>query len=381
VSPPPDVVEVFARRFGGPPVWLARAPGRVNLVGEHTDYNEGFVLPMAIDRAAWIAFRPRPDGRVHLFSLQFGEATEFDLGGLSKTGPAWAQYVKGVAWSLGEDGQALRGFEGVLAGDVPIGAGLSSSAAVELAAARALAASSALAWEPKAMALRAQRAENSWVGMRCGIMDQLASAAAVAGSALLIDCRSLDTTLVPLPPAASVVVLDTSTRRALVDSAYNERRAQCEEAARGLGVTALRDVTPEELAGSVVALEATVRRRARHVVSENARTLAAAEAMRSGDAAALGRLLDASHKSLREDFDVSSPALEAMVACAQSDGAAYGARLTGAGFGGCAVALVHRAEAEAFSARVQAAFRERTGLTPQAYVCQPAAGASLETIA
>jgi galactokinase len=381
VSPPPDVVEVFARRFGGPPVWLARAPGRVNLVGEHTDYNEGFVLPMAIDRAAWIAFRPRPDGRVHLFSLQFGEATEFDLGGLSKTGPAWAQYVKGVAWSLGEDGQALRGFEGVLAGDVPIGAGLSSSAAVELAAARALAASSGLAWEPKAMALRAQRAENSWVGMKCGIMDQLASAAAVAGSALLIDCRSLDTTLVPLPPAASVVVLDTSTRRALVDSAYNERRAQCEEAARGLGVTALRDVTPEELAGSVVALEATVRRRARHVVSENARTLAAAEAMRSGDAAALGRLLDASHKSLREDFEVSSPALEAMVACAQSDGAAYGARLTGAGFGGCAVALVHRAEAEAFSARVQAAFRERTGLTPQAYVCQPAAGASLETIA
>jgi galactokinase len=381
VSPPPDVVEVFARRFGGPPVWLARAPGRVNLVGEHTDYNEGFVLPMAIDRAAWIAFRPRPDGRVHLFSLQFGEATEFDLGGLSKTGPAWAQYVKGVAWSLGEDGQALRGFEGVLAGDVPIGAGLSSSAAVELAAARALAASSGLAWEPKAMALRAQRAENSWVGMKCGIMDQLASVAAVAGSALLIDCRSLDTTLVPLPPAASVVVLDTSTRRALVDSAYNERRAQCEEAARGLGVTALRDVTPEELAGSVVALEATVRRRARHVVSENARTLAAAEAMRSGDAAALGRLLDASHKSLREDFEVSSPALEAMVACAQSDGAAYGARLTGAGFGGCAVALVHRAEAEAFSARVQAAFRERTGLTPQAYVCQPAAGASLETIA
>jgi galactokinase len=380
VSPPPEVVEVFARRFGGPPVWLARAPGRVNLVGEHTDYNEGFVLPMAIDRAAWIAFRPRPDGRVHLFSLQFGEATEFDLGGLSKTGPAWAQYVKGVAWSLREDGQALRGFEGVLAGDVPIGAGLSSSAAVELAAARALAASSGLAWEPKAMALRAQRAENSWVGMKCGIMDQLASAAAVAGSALLMDCRSLDTTLVPLPPAASVVVLDTSTRRALVDSAYNERRAQCEEAARGLGVTALRDVTPEELAGSVVALEATVRRRARHVVSENARTLAAAEAMRSGDAAALGRLLDASHKSLREDFDVSSPALEAMVACAQSDGAAYGARLTGAGFGGCAVALVHRAEAEAFSARVQAAFRERTGLTPQAYVCQPAAGASLETI-
>ena len=380
MSPPPEVVEVFARRFGGRPVWLARAPGRVNLVGEHTDYNEGFVLPMAIDRAAWIAFRPRPDGRVHLFSLHFGEATEFDLGGLSKTGPAWAQYVKGVAWSLREDGHALRGFEGVLAGDVPIGAGLSSSAAVELAAARALAASSDLAWEPKAMALRAQRAENSWVGMKCGIMDQLASAAAVAGSALLIDCRSLDTTLVPLPPAASVVVLDTSTRRALVDSAYNERRAQCEEAARSLGVTALRDLTPEELAGSAVPLEATVRRRARHVVSENARTLAAAEAMRSGDAAALGRLLDASHESLREDFEVSSPALEAMVACAQSDGAAYGARLTGAGFGGCAVALVHRAEAEAFSARVQAAFRERTGLTPQAYVCQPAAGASLETI-
>jgi galactokinase len=381
VSPPPEVIEAFARRFGGRPAWLARAPGRVNLVGEHTDYNEGFVLPMAIDRAAWIAFRPRPDGRVHLFSLQFDQATEFDLEGLSRTGPPWAEYVKGVAWSLREEGLALRGFDGVLAGDVPMGAGLSSSAAVELAAARALAASSALAWEPKPMALRAQRAENSWVGMKCGIMDQLVSAAAVAGSALLIDCRSLGTTPVPLPPGAAVVVLDTSTRRSLVDSAYNERRAQCEEAARGLGVRALRDVTAEQLAWSGASLEATVRRRARHVVAENARTLAGAEAMQRGDAVTLGRLLDASHQSLREDFEVSSPALEAMVACAQGDGAAFGARLTGAGFGGCAVALVRGADAEAFSARVSAAYRERTGLTPQVYVCRAAAGASLEALA
>jgi galactokinase len=381
VSPPPEVIEAFARRFGGRPAGLARAPGRVNLVGEHTDYNEGFVLPMAIDRAAWIAFRPRPDGRVHLLSLQFDQATEFDLAGLSRTGPAWAEYVKGVAWSLREDGHALRGFDGVLAGEVPMGAGLSSSAAVELAAARALAASSTFAWEPKAMALRAQHAENSWVGMKCGIMDQLVSAAAVAGSALLIDCRSLATTPVPLPPGTAVVVLDTSTRRALVDSAYNERRAQCEEAARCLGVKALRDLTPEQLARRGAPLEATVRRRARHVVEENARTVAAAEAMQRGDAATLGRLLDASHRSLREDFEVSSPALEAMVACAQGDEAAYGARLTGAGFGGCAVALVRGTEAEAFSARVSAAYRERTGLTPQAYVCRAAGGASLEALA
>ncbi len=381
MSPPPELIAAFAHRFGGRPAWLARAPGRVNLVGEHTDYNEGFVLPMAIDRAAWIAFRPRPDGRVHLFSLQFGEGAEFDLEALARTGPAWVEYVKGVAWSLREDGPALRGFDGVLAGDVPMGAGLSSSAAVELAATRALAASSALPWEPKPMALRAQHAENSWVGMKCGIMDQLASAAAVAGSALLIDCRSLATTPVPLPPGAAVVVLDTSTRRALMDSAYNERRAQCEEAARRLGVKALRDVTAEQLALPGAPLEATVRRRARHVVAENARTLAAAEALQRGDAAALGRLLDASHQSLREDFEVSSPALEAMVACAQRDGAAYGARLTGAGFGGCAVALVRLAEAEAFSARVSEAYRERTGLTPQAYVCRPAGGASLEALA
>jgi galactokinase len=380
VTPPPEVIEAFARCFGGRPAALARAPGRVNLVGEHTDYNEGFVLPMAIDRAAWIVFRPRPDGHVRLFSLQFDQATEFDLEGLSRTGPAWAEYVKGVAWSLREEGLALRGFDGVLAGDVPMGAGLSSSAAVELAAARALAASSALAWEPRPMALRAQHAENSWVGMKCGIMDQLVSAAAVAGSALLIDCRSLATTPVPLPPGAAVVVLDTATRRALVDSAYNERRAQCEEAARGLGVRALRDVTVEQLARSGAPLEARVRRRARHVVAENARTLAAAEAMRRGDAATVGRLLDASHQSLREDFEVSSPALEAMVACAQGDGAAYGARLTGAGFGGCAVALVRGADAVAFSARVSAAYRERTGLTPQAYVCGPAGGASLEAL-
>jgi galactokinase len=381
VTPRQACLEAFTHRFGSRPPLLARAPGRVNLVGEHTDYNEGFVLPMAIDRAAWIAFRPRPDPVVHLVSLDFNEATEFDLVQTPRAGPRWAQYVRGVAWSLREEGLALRGFDGVLAGDVPMGAGLSSSASLELVTTRALAASSDLPWEAKTMALRAQRAENEWVGMRCGIMDQLVSAGAIAGQALLIDCRSLATTPVPLPRETAVVVLDTSTRRELRDSAYNERRTQCEEAARGLGVKALRDVTPRELAARGAGLEPTVQKRARHVVSENARTLEAATAMRTGDASALGHLLDQSHQSLRDDFEVSTPALDAMVACARRDPAAYGARLTGAGFGGCALALVRGGEAEGFAARVAAAYQDQTRLAPRAYVCSAAGGASLEAVA
>ena len=211
-------------------------------------------------------------------------------------------------------------------------------------------------------------------------MDQLASAGAIEGRALLIDCRSLATTPVPLPPEAAVVVLDTSTRRDLRDSAYNERRTQCEEAARRLGVKALRDLTPGELAARGASLEPTLQKRARHVVAENARTLQAAEAMRRGDASALGQLLDQSHQSLRDDFEVSSPALEAMVACARRDPAVHGARLTGAGFGGCALALVGRGEAEGFSARVAAAYRDQTRLTPRTYVCSAAGGASLEAL-
>jgi galactokinase len=371
------IEEAFLHRFGTPPRFVARAPGRVNLIGEHTDYNDGFVLPMAIDRATWIALRPRDDRRVRLRSVLFDEEVEIDLDALARGGPGWAEYVKAMAWALLEGREPLRGWDGVVAGDVPVGAGLSSSAALELCAARAFAAAADLEWDAKTMAVRAQRAENEWVGMKCGIMDQLVSAAAEEGSALLIDCRSLETTAVPLPADVAVVVLDTSTRRGLVDSAYNERRAQCEAAARALDLPALRDVALSRLVAGAVRMDGTTLRRAHHVVTENERTLRAVQALRRGDVEALGALLDASHESLRDDFEVSSPALDAMVACARKDPACHGARMTGAGFGGCAVALVRAGQTEPFLGRVLADYEDATGLVPKGYVCRPSAGASV----
>ena len=371
------VAESFQRRFGTPPAYVVRAPGRVNLIGEHTDYNDGFVLPMAIDRAIWIALRPRDDDEVHARALDFDEATSFALDGLERSDAGWAEYLKGVAWSLQEVGHGLRGWEGVFAGDVPRGAGLSSSAALELATARAFAAVSDVRWEPKRMARLCQRAENDWVGMRCGIMDQMISAAGRADHALLIDCRSLETEAVPLPPGTVLVVLDTTTRRGLVDSVYNQRRARCEAAAEALGVQALRDVSVEQLEAHAVALDEITHRRARHVVTENARTLRAVGAMRRGDAAGVGRLMDASHESLRDDFEVSSRELDAMVACARGEGSCYGARMTGAGFGGCAVALVDAEAAGAFAEAVAVCYEEATGIAPNVHVCRATEGAQV----
>jgi galactokinase len=377
MSAPPRLVAAFEACFDARPAVVVRAPGRVNLIGEHTDYNDGFVLPAAIDRAAWIALRRRPDRRVVVHSLDFAESAEFDLDEPERGGPGWSEYLKATAWALREARHPLCGWDGVLAGDVPIGAGLSSSAAVELAAARAFAAVSGWPWDAKSMALLAQRAENEWVGVKCGIMDQLVSAAAEQGTALLIDCRSLDTQAVPVPSAVSLAVLDTATRRGLVDSAYNERRSQCEAAARLVGVKALRDATLEKLEAKAAQLGETAARRARHVISENARTRQAAAALRRGDLDAVGGLMNESHASLRDDFEVSSPALDAMVAAAQADAACFGARMTGAGFGGCAVALVRSAEAEPFLERVAAAYCAATGHTPATYLCRPSAGASV----
>jgi len=375
VSAGPERVEAaFVERYGEPPAAVVRAPGRVNLVGEHTDYNDGFVLPMAIDREVRIALRPRHDGRVTLHALDLDDETSFALEGLTR-GEGWAEYVKGVAWALAGDGLELTGWEGVLAGDVPVGAGLSSSAALELAAARAFQASSGFAWEPARMARLCQRAENRWVGVSSGIMDQLISALGEAGRALLLDCRSLEGEAVPLPAGHVAVVLDTGTRRGLVDSAYNERRAQCEAAARHLGVAALRDVDANALEAGAAGLEALPLKRARHVVSENARTLAAAAAMRRGDAATLGRLMSASHVSLRDDFQVSTGALDAIQACAVAQPGCLGARMTGAGFGGCAVALVEEAYVNAFVEGVKSCYDDGERVA-EAYVCRPAAGAS-----
>jgi galactokinase len=370
------VVVAFRELLGGEPALLVRAPGRVNLIGEHTDYNQGFVLPMAIDRAVWIALRPREQQRVTVHAADFGGTLAFELDNVTKSGPGWGEYVKGVAWSLTEAGHTLAGWEGVVAGDVPIGAGLSSSAALEVAAARAFAAVVGLAWDPLAMAHITQRAENDWVGVPCGIMDQLASISGVAGHALLIDCRTLEISPVPLPPEIAFVVLDTGTRRGVAASAYQERREQCQQAARFLGVASLRDTTLLDFAHASAGLSETVLRRARHVVTENERTLQAAQALRQGDAIEVGNLMNASHASMRDDFEISTPELDEIVACSRRRGC-LGARLTGAGFGGCAVALVWQDDLADFAPQVGRDYRAATGREARIYVCQPAGGAEL----
>jgi galactokinase len=367
------VVDEFLSRFGAPPAYVVRAPGRVNLIGEHTDYNDGFVLPMAIDRDIWIAHRRRADRRVVLHSLDFAEPVDFSLDAL-KHADGWAEYVMGSAWVLDEGGFPTAGWEGVLAGDIPIGAGLSSSAALEMALLKAFWAVSPWAWDGTLMARMARRIENEWVGVQSGIMDQLISSLGEAGHALLIDCRSLETSSVPLPAGTRIVVLDTGTRRGLVDSAYNERVAQCQEAAAYFEVPALRDVPLAAFEGEHARLDGLALRRARHVVSENARTLQAAEAMRAGDSAALGRLMNASHRSLRDDYEVSSAELDVMVEIARRQAGCYGARMTGAGFGGCAVALVEEGAVAGFVEAVGARYTAQTGITPSVYVCRASAG-------
>ena len=374
---PVRVQEAFRSRFHEPPTYLARAPGRVNLIGEHTDYNEGYVLPMAIDRAVWIAMRPRTDGRVLVHSLDFQESTEFPLTALKKGNPGWSEYIKGIAWAMLAKSFNLHGWEGVMAGDIPIGSGLSSSAALEMASARAFVEVSSLKWDPPAMDLVGQKAENQWVGVQCGIMDQMVSAAARRGHALFLDCRSLEYRHVPLPAQVAVCVLDTGTRRGLVDSAYNERRSQCESAAAFFGVKALRDVSEEEFEARGGQLDPLTRRRARHIISENSRVLQAIQALERGDVRTLGRLLDSSHASLRDDFEVSSPALNAIVAIAQELPGCLGARMTGAGFGGCALALVEVGSAPEFMRKVAEAYSAEIGLTPSVYLCHPEEGASL----
>jgi galactokinase len=372
-----QVIQAFSERFDGRPSFLVRAPGRVNLIGEHTDYNDGFVMPMAIDRAVWIALRPRADRRVILHSLDMAETNGFDLDHIERGRPAWIEYVKGIAWALGENDYALAGWEGTMTGDVPIGAGLSSSAALEMAVARAFLGVISKEWKPSEMARVGQLCENRWIGVQSGIMDQMISAAGESGHALLIDCRSLETEAVPLPPETAVVILDTGTRRGLVDSAYNERRQQCEAAAAFFGVSALRDVDIATFDERAAGLDETVRRRARHVISENGRVLEARTAMQDGDAAALGRLMNESHESLRDDFEVSSPALNTMVKIAQEQSGCYGARMTGAGFGGCAVALVKADAAGQFGEAARDAYQSAANLTPAIYVCRPTAGAEL----
>ncbi|MBX7186850.1 MAG: galactokinase [Vicinamibacteria bacterium] len=372
-----SIEEEFRLRFGGEPEVVVRAPGRVNLIGEHTDYNEGFVMPMAIDRWVTMAVRPRADGRVTLHSIDLNDEGSFALGGEGEPGRTWIDYVRGVAWALTEAGKSLAGFDGVVSGNVPVGAGLSSSAAFEMAAARAFAAISGFEWDPVAMARAGQRAENLWMGVNCGIMDPLICAVGRAGHAVRIDCRSLEMRTVPLPLEVSVVLLDTTTRRQLIGSEYNDRRGQCAAAAAACGASSLRDVTQAQLDACREGMGDLAFRRARHVLSENDRTLRAAEAMRAGDAALLGRLMNESHRSLRDDYEVSTRALDSMVESARSAPGCHGARLTGAGFGGCVVALVDRHRLHGFVPHASALFTAATHLVPAVYPCEAVEGADI----
>lgn len=372
------VSDAFVHYLSRDPEWVVRAPGRVNLIGEHTDYNDGFVLPMAINRAVYIAGMSNESNRVELFSLDYDATESFGIEEIAELTPnssSWVEYIKGTMWALKSAGYPLSGWTGVVAGDVPIGAGLSSSAALELATARACECASEFLWDGTKMALLSQRAENQWIGVKCGIMDQMISAQGIKDHGLLLDCRSMHGRLVSLPPKISIVVLDTGTRRGLVDSIYNERRVQCEQAASDMSVSSLRDVDLPELMAKENRIDSVIFRRAKHVVSENARTENAAVAMGLGNAEELGQLMNESHVSLRDDFEVSSLALDAMVECAQQQASCIGARMTGAGFGGCAVALVQTADAENFSSKTAEHYKRSTGNNPNVYVCKATNGA------
>jgi galactokinase len=371
------VRQVFTERFGAPPDYVARAPGRVNLLGGHVDYNEGFVLPVTVNREVLVAAHPRDDGRVNWVAADLGLGDSFDVRGPIAPSEAgmWANYVRGVAEGLRRAGYPLRGLDAVMAGDVPIGAGLSSSAAVEMAALVAFEAAGGFQVPRDEAARIGQRAEHEFVGTRCGIMDQLASACGQEGHALLIDCRDLSVEPVPLPEGMAILVADTTVRRELASSEYNARRAQCEEVARTLGVAALRDATLEMLEAD--ALTPILEQRARHVVMEIARTQEGVRALRSGDVARFGQLMRECHNSLRDLYEVSSPELEVMVKVLCAQPGCHGARLTGAGFGGCVAAVVDSAEAEAVASAAADTYEMRMGIRPPVYVCLPSRGAGL----
>jgi galactokinase len=362
----------FRERYGREPR-VALAPGRVNLIGEHTDYNEGFVLPVAIDRYCVLAFSPNGDGLLRGYSLLERDERAVSLKELERT-RSWLDYPAGVLWSYRVEDVEIPGMDFVVGGDIPIGAGLSSSAAFELAAARAVMDIASLPWDGARAARLAQRAENEFVSVPCGIMDQMAASLSLSGCAMLLDCRSLVFETVPIPSDLLVVVLDTGTRRALVESAYRERRSGCEEAAAALGLGALRDASVEMLDRLD---DPRKKRRARHVVEENQRALDMVGALRERDEKRIGTLMRSSHESLRDLYEVSSPALDRMVEIASRHPAAVGARMTGAGFGGCAVALVRADGARDFASDVDRSYRETTRNAGKVYPCRAVSGARI----
>ena len=373
--------KAFTEHYGREPR-LFRAPGRVNLIGEHTDYNDGFVLPMAIDRETVVAAAPREDRKVHAFSLNLNEAVTFDLDHPGKRQRGlWLDYLEGVAQALEQTGVRLRGADLMIFSDVPSGAGLSSSAALEVSVGLALTSVSGRDIDGVKLALAGQRAEHEYVGTKCGIMDQFVAALGQAGHALLIDCRSLTATPVPLDTTrVAIVICDTNIKHELSDSEYNVRRAECERGVEILqevlpGIRALRDVSVEDFERHQEHLPEPIRRRCRHVVMENERTLAAVEALRRGCLEEMGRLMGQSHLSLRDDYEVSCTELDLLVEIAGNFPNCLGARMTGGGFGGSTVNLDRREALTEFQEVISREYPRVTNISPEIYVSTAGDGA------
>jgi len=373
--------DIFAQHFGAAPSHFFRAPGRVNLIGEHTDYNDGFVLPCAIDYQTVIAAAPRSDSQVEVLAVDFGgQVSRFNLTDpIAKDGAApWSDYVRGVAWALQQRGHSLPGVNMVIAGDVPQGAGLSSSASLEVAVGTLFNHLGGLGLDGKTIALVGQQAENEFVGVNCGIMDQFISALGQPDHALLIDCRSLEYRAVPIPPDTAIIIVNSNVKRGLVDSEYNTRRRECETAAAHFGVPALRDVSADVFALHEDELDETVAKRARHIITENARTEAAAEVLSADDLPAMGRLMAESHISMRDDFEITVPPIDTLVDIIGGVvGENGGVRMTGGGFGGCVVALTPRELVEPIKTAIAQKYPAASGLDATVYVCRASAGAGV----
>lgn len=372
---------LFKTHFGYEPTHCFRAPGRVNLIGEHTDYNDGFVLPCAINYQTVVAAAARSDNTVAVVAADYNrQVSAFQLqADISPDAAApWSNYARGVAWALFQRGYRLSGADLVIAGDVPKGAGLSSSASLEVVVGAALTRLSNLEVDGKTIALAGQQAENEFVGIRTGIMDQFISALGQQNHALLIDCRSLDYSAVPIPAGTAIIIANSNVKRGLVDSEYNTRRRECEAAAAHFGVPALRDVPADVFALHQDELDETVAKRARHVISENARTQAAAEALKRGDLKLMGRLMAESHISMRDDFEITVPPIDALVEIIGAViGEAGGARMTGGGFGGCVVALAPQELVAEVKTAIAKNYPASSGLEATVYVCQASAGAGM----
>lgn len=385
-----DLISSFAHLFGKQPTLLSRAPGRVNLLGEHVDYNDGPVLPVAIDRTVRLAVAPSDGNIVTLYAMDFDQQVSFKLSELDakvdlqgQPLPGWALYPAGVAWALNADGLSVSGIQAAFTSDVPIGAGLSSSAAVDIVFSITWQAIGG--WEADRMRLArlCQIGDNQYVGIACGLMDQFASTHGQEGHALYFDTRSLEWEAIPLPSDISIVIADSGIRRALVDSEYNERRASCEKAVELLrqykaDIQSLRDISPQEFAAYCEFLPPVIRRRAEHVVKEIARVQSAVVALRLKEKESFGALMYSGHASLRDLYQVSTPELDALVEIARGLSGCYGARLTGAGFGGCTVNLVDESHAPKFMRDIEDAYLRQVGLPAQVYLCHASSGASVE---